>query len=277
MLKDFEGLSRMIIGFSKTPEIDGEHVQIDYDLKPLDINWLRNIFNVDPNDHDFLVRRMDDKNYKINKEQYEILKPYMIGSPVNFEEYIFYLDVGGDYAEKWDWRSGYPIQIKKAATKIAPYYTNKIIAPELKSYIVEKNQETLALELGIDYWEEFYKYIHDNYPFTELSIYRINWEAVINYKRLSWEKAINSSTNVKEFLENTCLNQFKEVVIAYGPREPVIVVSLKYICNHPLENLFDSEWGACFIIGAKRDKYGIIRLVKECFIEVDCGDYLTTI
>lgn len=265
----------MIIGFSKHPEKDGEYVQIAYKLKPLNINWLRKIFNVDPNNYDYLVRIMNNESYKLNKKQYEVLKPYILGNPADFEDYIFYLESGSYDDKKWDWRSGFPIQIKNAANKIEPYYTNKIIEPGLKSYIVAKAQETLALKLDIKYWEEFYDYIRNNYPFTELSIYRIDWETVRNYKSLPWKQAINSSKNIKEFLEHTCLSQFKEVVIAYGPREPVIIVSLKYICNYPLENLFDHEWEACFIIGAKRDQYGIIRLVKESFVEVDCGDCLT--
>ena len=124
----------------------------------------------------------EDQDYRLNQEQYEALRPYMMGEPVDFSCYNFFLYGSG--SNGWDWRSGYPIQIKNAATKLAPYYTNKITDPNLKSYIIEKNQETLALELGIEYWEEFYEYIRDNYPFTELSIYRIDWEAVINYKKL---------------------------------------------------------------------------------------------
>lgn len=274
MLKDFEWNIRMIMGFSKTPEIDGKYVQIDYDLRPLDLNWLRKMFNVDPNHHDFRVRNMLDKGYKLNKEKYIMLTPYMIGDPVDFEDYIFYLDPGGHDNKKWDWRGEYPIQIKNSATKIEHYYTNKIIVPEEKTYIVEKNQETIALKLDVKYWEEFYEHIRNNYPFTEFSIYRIDWETINNYKKLLWEQAVDNPKNVKQFLENTCLNQFKEVVVAYGPREPVIIISLKYLFDYPLKNLFDSEWGACFIIGAKRDKYGIIRLIKECFVEVDCGECL---
>ena len=74
MLKDIEGLSRLIIGFSKTPDKDGEDVKIVYHLKSLDLNWLRKMFNVDPNHTDVLVRQLEDQDFRLNKEQYEELK-----------------------------------------------------------------------------------------------------------------------------------------------------------------------------------------------------------
>ncbi|HET8687136.1 MAG TPA: hypothetical protein VFM18_10820, partial [Methanosarcina sp.] len=119
-------------------------------------------------------------------------------------------------------------------------------------------------------------YIRENYPFTELSIYRIDWDSIKDHKFLSMEQAISNPAKVREFFRNTGIEKFQEVVIAYGPREPVILIPLRYILDYPLKNLFDQEWGACFIIGANRDKYGMIKLVKECFVEVDCDEGLVT-
>ena len=44
MIKDIEGVSRVIFGFSKNPEVDGEGVKLEYDLENTDLNFLRNLF-----------------------------------------------------------------------------------------------------------------------------------------------------------------------------------------------------------------------------------------
>jgi len=297
MLKDIEGLSRTIDGFSKFPEVDGQDLKICYSLKPLDLNWLRKIFNVDPNHPDIRVRHMDRKDFKLskkqgealqpyiveefidfrlNKEQYEALKPYMIGEIVDFNDYVFYLGTTGGSIKEWDWRDGDPpTQIKNAFDKIEPLIRERtrLFYPPL--VIPKKGQNSLALSLDYQLWEDFYKFITNSYQFTEFSVYRIDWDSVKNYKRVSWNRAIIAPKHVKEFLKNTCLNKFKEVAIAYGPKEPIILISLEYICDRFLQAFFEDNWGACFIIGAKRDKYGIVNLIHECFVEVSCGDYLT--
>ncbi len=284
MLKDIEGLSRKIIGFSKISKIDGKNIKIAYKLKPLDLNWLRKMFNVDSNHSEMSARHMCEEkgqNYKLNKEQYEALKPYMIGEPVDFNEYKFFLDSGGASMKEWDWSAGYPpIQIKNAINKINPLIKD---IEQIKEYYKQNpsllKSRTAQLPspilLETKSWEEFYEFRFDNYPFTEFSSYRIDWDNVKNYKRVSWNRAIVAPKHVREFLENTCLNKFKEVAIAYGPKEPTILVSLEYICDSFLETFFEDTWGACFIIGAKRNKYGIVTLINECFVEVACGEYLT--
>lgn len=291
MLKDIEGIGRNIFGFSKTPKIDGEGVQVEYDLKPLDLNWLRKLFNIDPNHPEMSARHMtedEDQDYKLNEEQYELLKPYMIGEPVDFNDYNFFLDSGGDNG--WDWRGGYPpIQIKNAINKINPiierieqereYHKKKYSSIPMSKSIVNPTKGQFTSPMLLDnpdkYWEEFYKFRYDNYPFTEFSGYRIDWDNVKNYKMASWGRLIVAAKHLREFLENTCINKFKEVAIAYGPREPILLISLEYICDHNIQIFFEDNWGACFIIGIKRNKYGIIELIKECFVEVACGEYLT--
>ena len=86
---------------------------------------------------------------------------------------------------------------------------------------------------------------------------------------------IVASKHLREFLESTCISKYKEVAIAYGPKEPILLISLEYICDHNIKSFFEDTWGACFIIGAKRTKYGIVTLINECFVEVACGEYLT--
>jgi hypothetical protein len=52
-------------------------------------------------------------------------------------------------------------------------------------------------------------------------------------------------------------------------------MTLECFCSQPLKELFADDWGACFLIGATRNKYGIVELHNEYFVEVTCGDYLT--
>ena len=293
MLKDIEGISRRIFGFSKNPDIDGEGVEIEYDLKTLDLNWLRNLFNIDPNHREIPARHMvddEDQDYKLNEAQYEALKPYMIGEPVDFNGYNFFLD--SSIETGWDWRDGYPptIQIKNAINRINPIienieqtrerYRQKYPSIPVPQSIVNPTKEQFASPILLDdaekYWEEFYQFRYDNYPFTEFSAYRIDWDNIKNYKRVSWGRLIVASKHLREFLESTCISKYKEVAIAYGPKEPILLISLEYICDHNIKSFFEDTWGACFIIGAKRNKYGIVTLINECFVEVACGEYLTT-
>ena len=295
MLKDIEGISRSIFGFNKKQKKDGSiegGVQIEYDLKPLDLNWLRKLFNRDPNHQDIMVRHMvEDADYKLNKEQYEALKPYMIGELVDFNDYIFVLNSGAGSIKEWDWRDGYPpIQIKNAINKINPIikdiektrqlYKQKYPSIPMEKSIVNPTKEQFASPILLDdaekYWKEFYQFRYDNYPFTEFSAYRIDWDNVENYKRVSWGRLIVASKHLREFLESTCISKYKEVAIAYGPKEPILLISLEYICDHNIKSFFEDTWGACFIIGAKRNKYGFVTLINECFLEVACGEYLTT-
>lgn len=294
MLKDIEGISRSIFGFNKKQKKDGSlegGVQIEYDLKPLDLNWLRKLFNRDPNHPDMMVRHMvEDADYTLNEEQYESLKPYMIGEPVDFNDYIFVLNSGAGSIKEWDWRVGYPpIQIKNAIDKINPIiiriererecHSQKYPSIPMKKSIVNPTKGQFVSPTLLDnvekFWEEFYEFRYNNYPFTEFSAYRIDWDNVKNYKRASWGRLIVSYKHVKEFLTNTCINEFKEVAIAYGRNEPILLISLEYIYDCNIKVFFEENWGACFIIGAKRNKYGIVTLINESFVEVACGEYLT--
>jgi hypothetical protein len=277
MLKDIEGTERGISGFSKTPDVDGEGVQVEYKLHNIHLNFLRKLFGVDPNHPDKVITEMLEPEksggFRLNKHQYESLKPYIKEEVVDFEKYDFSLDAYS--SSNWDWRSRWPIQIKNAPEKIKPFLDEKE-QPYYPPLVANKNgQKSLATSLDEKYWEEFYNFRYYNYPLTEFSKYRIDWDAVKHYKRLEWEKAIASPNHVKEFLKSTCLNQFEEIAIGYGPREPIILMTLECFCSQSLEELFADDWGACFLVGTTRNKYGIVELHNEYFVEVTCGDYLT--
>ena len=273
ILKDVEGMCRIIVGFSKNPEVDGEELKVDYDLKPMDLKWLQKLFNVDPNHIKASVRHLvEGQDFVLTKEKFETLKPYVIGGPPEFNDYNYFLDCG--HASDWGYRGRTYFQIKNVLSKIEPllkekeeYYPHNIF--------IRGGQRSPAVLLDDKFWYEFHDYLWDNYPFTDLSIYRVDWETVKDFKRLSWPAIMESPEKLKEFLEDSYLSQFKEIAIAYGAWEPTILLSFDYFVRQPITELFNDNWGACFIVGVKRDKNGNVKLYYECFAEVDCGECLT--
>jgi hypothetical protein len=96
MIYDIPGIIRQVIGFNKIPSKYGNHLAVvEYDLKPIDLNYLRELFNVDPNDPDLGVRDIIDP-LDINEEQAKALQPYVIDGTIDLDKYFFELHCYAD-------------------------------------------------------------------------------------------------------------------------------------------------------------------------------------
>lgn len=120
--------------------------------------------------------------------------------------------------------------------------------------------------------KKFNEYLCAQYPWVGFSD-RIDWDKVKKpFLRLDWQHANEEETTF--FLKTTCLNNCDMIGIIYGAREKGLIVSFNYLCDH-LENLVLFGWRTHFIVGARKNKYGIIELMYDCFVEVDFSDWLT--
>jgi hypothetical protein len=145
----------------------------------------------------------------------------------------------------------------------------EILTSERISPLIEKG----ILEIiDIKYCEAFDEHLCQVYPWVKYSD-RIDWAIVEKpYKRFRWREAnVEEST---DFIKTTCLKNFKEVCIVYGADEYGLVVNFDYACEH-LENLVIFGWATRFLVGVKRNIYGIVELDHDCFIEIDFADWLT--
>lgn len=91
MNSDVVGITRIVTGFYKQPDEDGDcPLAVEYVLKPLDLAFLQKLFNIDPNDPDPGVRDIIDC-YRINETQAKALQPYVIDGVIDVEKYNFLL------------------------------------------------------------------------------------------------------------------------------------------------------------------------------------------
>lgn len=97
MAKDVKDTVRIVIGFSKIPDEDGDKfMEVMYKLKPVDLTFLQKIFNIDLNDPDIVYTDMIYE-YEIKEEQAKALQPYVIDGVIDLDKYDFFLS---NYAKK---------------------------------------------------------------------------------------------------------------------------------------------------------------------------------
>ena len=134
-------------------------------------------------------------------------------------------------------------------------------------------KQGVASIIDAAYCEAFDQYQCDHYPWLPVTGYGIDWEKVTKpYQRLWWKTASVEETT--EFLKKTCMSKFQEVCIIYGAHQPGLLVSFEYACKE-LENLTVFGWATRCMVGARRNKYGIVELDYECFVEIDFVHWLT--
>lgn len=109
--KDVEGIDRYVVGFDKIPDEDGDHHQkVEFNLKAIDLNFLRKIFNVDMSSSNPMVL---DIIYplRINDEQAKLLNLYVIDGIIDTKLYDFELHC----CQKpgYDWSEGYGKKIEE--------------------------------------------------------------------------------------------------------------------------------------------------------------------
>ena len=140
----------------------------------------------------------------------------------------------------------------------------------LKNIRKKEYTEIIPIELC----NKFNDFVSANYPWVPVTAYHIDWWKVSSEcKRLAWYEA--SDEEIKKFLHTTCISQFKEVCMVYSYREPGLLVTLDFACYNLWPLTYHSN-GTRFMVGVKRNAYGIVELVNDCFVEIDCSDWLTT-
>lgn len=91
MANDVEDIVRVVSGFSRIPDKYGRLlIEVEYRLKPVDLEFLQKLFNIDPNDPDIVATNMI-YDFKINVEQAKALQPYIIDGFIDLDKYDFHL------------------------------------------------------------------------------------------------------------------------------------------------------------------------------------------
>ncbi len=134
-----------------------------------------------------------------------------------------------------------------------------------------RNQEYTEI-IPAELCHQFNDFISTQYPWVPVTAYRIDWEKLSLCKRFNWSEASNEE--IAKFLSTTCLSSFKEVCMVYSYREPGLLITFEFARNN-LWSLTHHGWGTRFMVGVKRNSYGVAELVEDCFVEIDCVDWLT--
>ena len=135
---------------------------------------------------------------------------------------------------------------------------------------IRKNEHTEVI--SIELCNKFNDFVSANYPWVPVTAYRIDWKKLPSYKRFQWDDSSNEE--IAKFLKTTCLSSFKEVCMVYAYDEPGLLVTLDCACNNLWPLTYHSP-GTIFMVGIKRNSYGIPEIVDDCFVEIDCTDWLT--
>jgi len=92
MKENVNEIKRIVAGYSKTPNKSGNcPLEVEYDLKSIELSFLQKLFNIDPNDADPGVRDIIDC-YQINQVQAKALQPFVIDGLIDLEKYDFMLE-----------------------------------------------------------------------------------------------------------------------------------------------------------------------------------------
>lgn len=92
MSEDLEGIKRAIAGYKKFSKEDGNHVlEVDYELKPMKLSFLQDLFDVDENDPDPAVRYLI-RPLEISASQARALQPFVIGGTLDVNKHDYMLE-----------------------------------------------------------------------------------------------------------------------------------------------------------------------------------------
>jgi hypothetical protein len=123
----------------------------------------------------------------------------------------------------------------------------------------------LATIVDVKYCTLFDQYLCDNYPWMPITGYSIDWSKVSHpHSRLRWQEA--DAERTLQFLQTTCLCNYKEICFVYGAKQPGLLVDIDFAFQN-LNDLIIFGIATRFMVGVKRDKYGIIQLIHNCFVE----------
>lgn len=92
MQNDVSGIKRVVMGYSKIPDEDGDFMlEVEFGLKNVELKFLQNLFNIRPDDTDPVNRDLI-YGYQINAEQAKALQPFVIDGVIDLDKYDFMLE-----------------------------------------------------------------------------------------------------------------------------------------------------------------------------------------
>jgi hypothetical protein len=103
---DIKHIQRLVIGFSKTANISGQFLmEVEYVLPAMNLDFLRTIFGVDPNDPDPVVRDIVAP-LRMNSEQAKALQPFLKKNElIDLDKYNFSFDTVQAPGSEEYWRN----------------------------------------------------------------------------------------------------------------------------------------------------------------------------
>lgn len=125
----------------------------------------------------------------------------------------------------------------------------------------------LAEILDATYCHEFNDLVSQKYKWFPT---RINWEETgVKTSVLEWNKC--TQIEVRSYIMDTSLKNFDYVGIIYSARQPGLVLDLKVAIDKlgSLSSDYGFKYGVHFIVGARKNAFGILTIDNSCFIEVD--------
>ena len=147
---------------------------------------------------------------------------------------------------------------------------NTIDQERIKPFIAKG----LAKIVDIQYCTLFNQYLCDNYPWFPITGYSIDWSKVTHpHTRLRWDEADDEKTF--QFLQTTRLRNYKEICFVYGAEEPGLLVDIDFAFKN-INDLIIFGIDTGFMVGVMRDKYGVIRMINDCFVEALPVSWLTS-
>lgn len=101
MAEDIEGIDRFVSGYSKVkdPEED-QYLEVEYKLEDIDIDLLREIFDISAEEEDPAVIDMMVP-FEINAIHADCLQPYVKEGKIDTEKYDFYLECFPKEGSNW--------------------------------------------------------------------------------------------------------------------------------------------------------------------------------
>ncbi len=91
-MSDLEGIKRAVAGYKKYAKEDGNPaLEVDFELKPMELSFLQDLFDIDENDPDPAVRYLI-RPLEISASQARALQPFVIGGTIDTDKYDFLLE-----------------------------------------------------------------------------------------------------------------------------------------------------------------------------------------
>ncbi len=93
----------------------------------------------------------------------------------------------------------------------------------------------------------------------------IDWDATPSYKQIKDVQLFD--IEAQKFIKQSCVGKYEYLAIVYGARKPGVVGEFDDVVMNLSTLSFHTPWVE-FLVGAKRNSFGIYELVNADFIEV---------